>query len=63
MNIYQFVTISLIKFLAVELMLVGIFFQIKETRKLGNIIVTCASLVFAIASNVTLFIVMQNFQK
>lgn len=65
MNIYQFFIIAGLKLIAIQIMLAGIIFQIKEKAKLSIIIITIGSLVFAVAGNTLLFMVLssQNTQQ
>jgi hypothetical protein len=60
MNTKTFILIIALKLLAIQTIGYGIICEIRANASLATILITIGSLMFAIASNTTLFIVTKN---
>ena len=63
MNFYSFVIICLLKFLAIELMLTGLFLQLRDGESFGYLIFTFGSVLFAVTGNVLLGVFLYSKSK
>jgi len=63
MNTRVFVLIIALKLLALQVIALGLFFEMRAGAGAGSIFITVGSLLFAIASNTTLFIVVKSNRR
>jgi hypothetical protein len=60
MNIKSFILIIAMKVLAIQIIAIGLYCELRTGANIANIFITAGSLIFAIASNTTLFLVYSN---
>jgi hypothetical protein len=60
MNLKTFILIIAMKVLAIQIIAIGLYCELRTGANIANIFITAGSLIFAIASNTTLFLVYSN---
>ena len=63
MNMKTFILIVALKLIAIQIMAIGIYTELRCNASISTIFITVGSLIFAIASNTTLFCVVYNYDR